>query len=383
MMGRPDLGHVLGWMGLALVANGAGTVPLALLRRDLGYRAIAIRSLTGKVLGAAIAICMVLLGFGLWSLVAQHLVATAASALWLLATMAERPRLRLSRARLAELLRVGAPVCATALMAAGLFRVYTVALGVLFGPVPAGLFNMASRLVDTTSGLVNKTAFQISLALLSARQHDPLAVRHALGRATEASCFLALPVYAGLAACAGDLVPALLGPAWAPAIPLIQILALSAMASTALLLYTAAYNAMGRPELGAFGLAAEWAGAFGALALLGQGEVTGAALAWLCRHLLLVPVSVLVMRRALGSGLVEQLGGAARAMVACAAMAGCIHLVREHALAGWSPLETLLVTVPTGVLAYAAASLLVQRRTAAAIVGELTGRPRHSPAGAD
>ena len=73
------LGPVLAAAAPAIFFTSLSAVPVANLRRNMEFRAVALRMMCGRLAGGAIAIAAVLGGLGLWSLIAQ-LVATAAFA---------------------------------------------------------------------------------------------------------------------------------------------------------------------------------------------------------------------------------------------------------------------------------------------------------------
>ena len=83
---EPQLGHVLKWMSLSLIGMGFGSVVVAMQRRKLEFRALALRSLLGRASSAVVAISLAFMGAGVWSLVAQQvlLVCLGTLTLWAL-----------------------------------------------------------------------------------------------------------------------------------------------------------------------------------------------------------------------------------------------------------------------------------------------------------
>ena len=71
---RRGVGHVLKWMSLSLVGMGFGCVLVAMQRRKLEFRSLALRSLLGRGGSAMVAITLAFKGAGVWSLVAQQVL---------------------------------------------------------------------------------------------------------------------------------------------------------------------------------------------------------------------------------------------------------------------------------------------------------------------
>ena len=77
VLDEPRLAAVLGWMSVGLVFSGADAILTAQRRRELDFRVLALRSLVSRVGAASVGIGAALLGYGVWSLVAQQLAAGA------------------------------------------------------------------------------------------------------------------------------------------------------------------------------------------------------------------------------------------------------------------------------------------------------------------
>src|SRR4051812_10672554 len=90
----PDLAQVLRVLVFAAVPTVLAGVPLALLRRRMDFRAVALQSLVAALLGQAIAIVVVLRGGGVWALVSQVIVTQTVTAVlaWRRAAWLPSPR---------------------------------------------------------------------------------------------------------------------------------------------------------------------------------------------------------------------------------------------------------------------------------------------------
>ena len=71
---QPQLKPIIAWLSLSFLFNGFSSVQQSLLRRQLAFRALAVRSLVATFASGIVGVVMALMGFGVWSLVAQQLI---------------------------------------------------------------------------------------------------------------------------------------------------------------------------------------------------------------------------------------------------------------------------------------------------------------------
>ena len=354
LFGAPELDAVLDWMALSLIFGGVSGVLVARLRREMEFRAVALRSLVGRTAGAAVGIALALAGFGVWSLVAQHVIAAAAAALCVWIAVPRRPRLRFAPARFRELLRFALPAFGSHLVWNATQRALPLLVGYLLGTTPLGYFNVAHRMVDTVRAGFGSAVSHVSLVLFSRRQRDRAALGRLYREATGLTCAAVLPVFAGLAVCAAPLVAVLLGPGWEPAAPVVQVLAAGAMLGFVRFFPSVALRAVGRPELTLIVAVVGFAASIGALLVFGRSGLLAAALAWVAFEPAKLPLSLWLVRRALGIGWVAQLRPAAAPLGAALGMGAAVAAL-QGPLADWPAWVRLAASVPTGAALYALA----------------------------
>jgi PST family polysaccharide transporter len=208
----------------SLVA-GAWTMPMLAERRNaMDFGTISRHLLSGRLIGVVIALVMAALGAGAWSLVGQQLAATLLPAASIFLVVPRRPRPRLGWRRAAPLLGYCKYIVLNQLLLFGVERGFVSFVGWSHGMAAAGHWGLATRLVESLTGLISMSLYHVSLSQLSREQHD----RERLGamvRDTQAFLALALvPVLAGLAAAAGPLILFLLGDAWSESATILMIL---------------------------------------------------------------------------------------------------------------------------------------------------------------
>ena len=362
-VGEPLAAPVLRWMSLSLPASGLGSALIARLRRDMMFRPLALRSLGGRLIGAAAALILAIAGAGVWSLVAQQvlMVGLATGILW---ASAERwPRLRISRAAFADLFGFG--LRATTVL--GLFvafqRIFILLVGYFLGSAAVGYLNMAFRTVDMLRDLLAGAVSQLLLPLFARLQDDRDGLYRTYNIAVEYTCAIAFPVFLGLLATAPELVPVLFGEIWRPAILYVQALAVAAIPFYCRMFSAPAMSALGRPH---YALVSAVVG-LGVMILgvltIGHGSPTLALAVWVGRLLISTPVDVWMLRRASGMAAETQFRGIPRLLVIGGTMVAAVELARPWLEPFALPMTAQLVLlVMIGAATYGAGMLVFNKR---------------------
>lgn len=212
----PELRPVIIALSLTLPLQGLNVVQEALLRRQMRFRALTLRTTTAVIVGGAAGIAAAVAGWGVWALVCQQLVTAAWStvALWLVSDW--RPGVRFTRAALRDLLGFSG---GTFLSSLGLFlngRADVLISGLFFGPVSVGLYRLAARLVDAVLSLSGRSSISMALPELSPLQAEPEEFLRRGARLSKMTGVLAFPVL-GVMFGAAEVIIAMLGPEWAAA----------------------------------------------------------------------------------------------------------------------------------------------------------------------
>jgi polysaccharide transporter, PST family len=205
-------------LGLGLLITGPAGVLAAKQSREFGFRLLAMRTLAGRVGGAVLAILSACLGFGLWSLVVQHLAIMSLGAATLLgATASPRIRLTVNVRPVGDLLRYS--VTATTSLAAGFIskRLFLFCFGAFLGTEIAGFLNLAFRLVDTVWAISATAVSQVLLPTLSRLQQDQSRLTKAYRISVTGASAILYPAFAGLGVLAPELIQLLFGNKWMPA----------------------------------------------------------------------------------------------------------------------------------------------------------------------
>jgi len=244
---EPQLAPLLPWLSLGILLGALSAVQQALLQRELRYRPLALRSLVATAVGGLSGIAAALSGYGVWSLVVQQLVYATTAVLILWASSTWRPRLRVSRTHFGDIFGFGISIVGTNLARFFVTRSDRLLIGYVLGPAELGIYVIAFRAIQALIDFVNGTLRQVAVPVMSRMQGDTKRVRRALYSATRTTSLVSFPAFAGVAALAPVLIPALFGDQWHASIPIMRILALHGI------IHSLQYNgsvmvAMGRPS---------------------------------------------------------------------------------------------------------------------------------------
>jgi O-antigen/teichoic acid export membrane protein len=357
----PDAGPVLMWLSVSLPLTAANASVVARRRRELDFRTLAVSSLVGRTGGAAAGIALVVLGFGIWALVAQQVLFVLLSSLVLWARCGDLPRLRFGAREFRELIGFGLACVSDLMLLFTVKRLFTVVSGVMLGAYGAGLLNLAFRAVDTLWSIAASAVSQITLPLLSSLQADERRFRRAFHGALALMCLVSYFGFILLGATAPEVVVFLFGAQWLELSPYVTLLSLLVLTGAVRIPVSSVLKALGRPrdlmlcQVGELGFVVT------AIALTGVPSVGWATGIWLAREAFGSAIQVWMFRRATRMALRELLSGARVPLVAALAMFAAVSACRQFLTHELGALAALAVLVPVGAAVYFGWVALLER----------------------
>ncbi len=356
----------------------------AQLRRQFRFRALAIRHAVSAVGGATLGILLAVLGYGVWSLVAQMLSGAVIGLVILWRASSWRPRLAFSARRFRDLLGFGSSVFAHELVWALSYQIDRLLLGRFAGAGPVGLYTVAQRLVSIVGEVLVVGLQGIVVPVFSRVQHDPEALSRGLFRAHRLIVFIAFPAFAGLALVAPELVPILLGGQWGAAVPVVQASALPALVYALGFSLSNVLTAIGRPGLRlALTTTQAVASTVFVLAAIPLGPAA-VALAMGAAALFAYAVNLIMLQRLIGLDPIAYHRQAWPAVAATGLMAAAVWALGPE-LAGRPALLALAAKIAAGGAVYLAATAVLawaQWREIIELARSLKGQPPGLPGAA-
>lgn len=210
----PRFVWVLSALSLDLIIEGFTAVHVAKLRREFGFKQLALRGMLSRIVSAVVGVAMALMGWGVWALVLSRLIASLGSAFVLLRMSDFRPSFRFDPAHAREfgpfaLNQLGSQLLMQANTYAG-----SLVIGAFLGPVAIAQYQVGTRALGVISSLVISPIQQTALSAFSRLQDKTDVVGPAYLRMTQMAALVACPTMLGVAALSPDLIVLMFGPNW-------------------------------------------------------------------------------------------------------------------------------------------------------------------------
>ncbi len=357
----PGAGAVLAWMTLMLPCGGVTATIVAQQRRELSFRSLALRTLMGRLVGAAAGLTLVALGAGVWGLVAQQVLVVAIGSLVLWVGASQRPRLRFSMAKLRDLWSFSLFSLGTLVLNSAVKRIFVILAGAFLGLRAAGILNLAMRTVDTLYSVAATGVSQVAMPMLASVQVDRERMVRIYRLATALTCAVMYGLFFGLAALAPEVVRVMFGAQWAEAAIYVSVMACLTLIQAPRLMMSPLLTAIGRPADPMIARVVEITVMVGLLWAVHSSELPTAVAIWVARELVGFPVMLWLVRRATAMRVRDQLRGSLTPLVASAAMAGAIFLARWQFTDAWPAALGLAALCAIGAVTFVGALALVDR----------------------
>ncbi|OGX90311.1 hypothetical protein BEN49_07060 [Hymenobacter coccineus] len=213
---------------LGFIIVGLGATATSLLRREMRFEVIAKVEVAAYVLGyGGVGITMAVLGAGVWSLVAASLAQQFFAALMNYLVVRHSLRFIFDRAPYARLLGYGGRVSVVGFLEFINGNLDTLLIGRLLGSVLLGIYNRAYMLLYLPMYFLTNSLARVAFPAFSKIQDDLPRTRALYLTSSTLVATVVLPVCAGVAVAAPELVQVLLGPRWAASVPILRVLCLS------------------------------------------------------------------------------------------------------------------------------------------------------------
>lgn len=244
-----DLAPTIWMMSASLVVSAAGGIHMTLLSKQLDFSVQMRASVAAMLVSGALSIWLAYAGWGVMALAAQALASAVVTTavLWILHRW--RPSLVFSLASLRSMFGFGSFMMLSILLDTIEARASALVIGRAYSPRELGFYARADSTRQLPSSLIQRIAARVALPAFAHAADDVDRLRSGMRQGLVGLMFVNTPAMVGLAAVADPLVRALFGERWAPAAPLLQILALAGVAVPVHIVNSNAIMALGRSAL--------------------------------------------------------------------------------------------------------------------------------------
>jgi O-antigen/teichoic acid export membrane protein len=247
MLHLPEVVPVLYGLAPAVVFVALASVPTAVLRRRMAFRALAIQAFVAGGAGQIVAVVLAIVGAGVWALVIQLVVNQLFS--FVLAWISSRwlPTIQFSPRHFVEMARFGIKVVGVDLIALGRTWAETAIIASTLGIAALGMLNIAQRLIQATQDLSAAAVVPVSTVVFAQIRSSRERLRVGYLRALEISYAVVMPIMVLVAVGAPALIPLLFGDQWGGSIVPAQALAVAGILTMGAMLDHGLFYGVGKP----------------------------------------------------------------------------------------------------------------------------------------
>jgi O-antigen/teichoic acid export membrane protein len=206
-------------LALTMPIGSLAMVQNAIISRQLEFKKFFYSSLIGQVFSAVIGIVMAYQGFGPWALVAQQIASTITNTMVMFCIVRWYPKLQFSWDRFIVLFNFAWKKTTSSFIGTLCDQLKGYLIGFRYTTADLAYFNRGEGLPQMFNTNISGTINTVLFPALSQLQGDRAAVKRGMRRAMTTSCYILSPIFIGLAATSGKIVPLLYSSKWNPAIP--------------------------------------------------------------------------------------------------------------------------------------------------------------------
>ena len=223
----PEVARITPVFFLLLPLNALCTVQNAIFTRQFRFELLSKVTFFSSLVGGLAAIALALAGWGIWSLVAERVLAAAvrAALLWWLSEW--RPRGACGIAPIREMAPFGYSLMATDLISNFYGKIPQFFLGKLYSPATLGSFDQAVKIKDMPATTGMQAIQNVTFSALAKIRDDAPKFAESYRQVVMVVAYVMFPLMLGMSAVSHDMFAVLLGREWMPTVPYFEVVCLS------------------------------------------------------------------------------------------------------------------------------------------------------------
>jgi O-antigen/teichoic acid export membrane protein len=356
--GKDELAPLCAALSATFVITAVATTHEALLLRDMRFATTERRMMIATLAGAVVGVAVGLWQRNAWAIIAQQLAMATVSTILLWRWSPWRPRLRFSRRSARELGGFSGFVVGHRLLYYAHRNADNILVGRFIGTAALGAYSLAYNVMLQPLARIAGPVQKVLWPAMSEMQDEPERIAAAWVRVVRLLGLITVPALFGMIVVAHEFVDVVLGPKWAQAATLIQILAWVGVLQALQSINTDILQARGKAStVLRFTILFTGAHVVGFVIGLHWG-VVGVAAGYCITSTLVEPVYTWMTAREIGISPWRIIGSLRGIFEATAVMVAVLIGVRALLIdAGASELVRLLVLVPIGAVVFGAVSM--------------------------
>lgn len=244
-----NLTSIVRVMGLQLPLAGINSVQHAYLEKKFLFKKFFFITLSGTLLSAVVGIVLAYCGFGVWSLVAQHLTNVIIDTILLFAFLDWKPIGKISFLDIKRILPFSIKLFFNDLTNEFYNEARPLLIGGLFDSSTLSFYNRGEQVPKLAIGSVNTSLTKVLYPSFSEIQDEREKMRDLLRKSIKTEVFVLFPILIGLFLVSDEFVFVLFSEKWMNSVIFLQLFCFSYLFTP---LYTSIlqiYKAVGRPDI--------------------------------------------------------------------------------------------------------------------------------------
>lgn len=242
--GEPELVWITIAISSAFIFGGLGAQHMALLRRQMRFKAIAVAEISGNAFGVTIAIILAVMGAGYWALVAMSAATVFGISSLAFLMSGWVPGLPRRGSDVMPMIKYGGALTGTNMLTFINRQFDNVMIGAFWGAGALGLYAKAYGLLYQPIKQINGPLSSVAVTALSRLQDDHDRFRNYFRKGNQALMFIGMPIVGGCFVATEAIIAVMLGDQWDSAVPIFRYLAPAALVGTTYTATTWAYLAL-------------------------------------------------------------------------------------------------------------------------------------------
>lgn len=226
----PILSSVLRVQGLVLIINAFSLIQSNQLRKQFKFKKIAVVTLITSVISFLVTIIMAYRGFGVWSLVTMHLLASLLPTIVYWVTNKWFPMWVFSKKSFKELFGFGFYVFLTTIITRICNNIQGLLIGRFYNPATMGYYSKAKSTEEMASTSLSHVIDQVAYPLYAEYQNDYPMLITIIKKLTLSIAYVTFPMMLLLILLAKPIFVLLYSERWLDSVPYFQILCLAGIA---------------------------------------------------------------------------------------------------------------------------------------------------------
>jgi len=223
------LSDVLRVQSITLIVNAMMSVPVAILNINLDFKSLAKRNICATSLSGLCGILLAYLGYGIWALVFQQVVASVINFIFILIVCRWRPKLQFSVQSFKSLGAFGSRLLFSSLLHTLYTNMTSIAIGKFYSAKDLGYYSRGVQFAHAPNSAINGVLQTVSYPIFSKIQDDKNRLISAYRKYIRISSLVIFPISGLLCALAKPIIILFLTDRWIESVPYLHIFAFSCM----------------------------------------------------------------------------------------------------------------------------------------------------------